>query len=109
MNNTNLLMLVVGTIFGVVIGYVTFSPKPEFLIEAEGFRGISFKDDKVSLEIVKRVDADTVDVFKTIQMPIQGFIKGHGASKDLINTLVDKGVLAPTSDAADTSESTTDE
>ena len=108
MNKTSLLMLVVGTILGIVIGYVTFSADPappEFNIEAEGFRDITFADGKFNIEIVKRVDTDTVDIVKNIRVPAAGFMKGHSASQELIKTLKEKGVLVPTN----ASETTTQE
>ena len=102
MNKTSLLMLVVGTILGIVIGYVTFSAKPappEFNIEAEGFRNIGYEDGKFNIEIVKRVDDDTVDVFKKLQLPVEGFTKGLSAMDLLVDDLVERGVLEKSSDA----------
>ena len=102
MNKTSLLMLIVGTILGVVIGYVTFSAKPippEFNIEAEGFRNIGYADGKFNIDLVKRVDADTVDIVKNIQIPAEGFLKGYSALGQLVDKLVDEGVLASNNDS----------
>ena len=112
MNKTSLLMLVVGTVLGIVIGYVTFSTKPappEFNIEAEGFRDVGYADGKFNINIVKRVDDDTVDIVKNIQFPADGFLKGYSALKQLVNKLVDEGVLAPTADSDNASNATTEE
>ena len=112
MNKTSLLMLIVGTILGVVIGYVTFSTKsapPEYNIEAEGFRNVSYADGKFNIDIVKRIDADNVDVVKNIQFPAAGFLKGYSALKQLVNKLVDDGVLAPTSETDDANDTPSQE
>ena len=109
MNKTSLLMLVVGTILGIVIGYVTFSAKPappDFNLEADGFL-VKYENGKVNYEIFKRIDGDNVEVFKKIQLPVEGFVKVDADSKDVIDDLISKGVLTPTSD--ETSDSTTDE
>ena len=106
MNKTSLLMLVVGTILGIVIGYVTFSAKPEVIIEAHGFRDIGYDKGKVNIELVKRVDEDTIDAFKVIQVPLEGFLRGHGASAELIKTLVEQDLVkAPTANAPDANDS----
>ena len=109
MNKTSLLMLVVGTILGIVIGYVTFSSKPappEFNIEADGFL-IKYTNGKVNYEIYNRIDGDNVEVFKKIQVPVESFVKVDEDSKKVIDDLISQGVLTPTSDAD--SDSTTDE
>ena len=96
MNKTSLLMLIVGTILGIVIGYVTFSTKPaapENIIQAEGFRNIELNGKKVDIEITKRIDADNLEIIKNIQMPIEGFAKGYSAMEQLVNRLVEDGVL----------------
>ena len=110
MNKTSLLMLVVGTILGIVIGYVTFSAKPaaseetaeqEYLIEAEGFRNINYENEKFDIEIVKRVDEDNLEVVKTIRLPVKGFTDGRSAMDQLIQRLVEEGILKE-SDNSDT-------
>lgn len=105
MNKTSLLMLVVGTILGIVIGYVTFSAKPmppeEANIQAEGFRNINYTDGNFNIDIVERVDADNVEVKKNIQVPAAGFLKSYQVIGALIDRLVDDGVLAPPTASAD--------
>ena len=101
MNKTSLLMLIVGTILGIVIGYVTFSTKPtppEFNIQAEGFGKINFnnKEQNFNIEIVQRVDADNLKVVKNIQMPVNGFAKSHKGMGYMIDDLIARGVLLPT-------------
>ena len=88
-------MLIVGTILGIAIGYVTFSKPaaPENIIQAEGFRNIEYKNKKVDIEITKRIDADNVEIIKNIQMPVEGFAKGYSAMEQLVNRLVEDGVL----------------
>ena len=111
MNKTSLLMLIVGTILGIAIGYVTFStgetttkpeaaeasPKPEYFIEAEGFRNVSFNPSKkqFNIDITRRIDANNVEIVKNIQLPISGFVSGKNAMKDLLDDLVSKGILKP--------------
>ena len=111
MNKTSLLMLVVGTILGIVIGYVTFPSKPapsEFNIEADGFL-VKYADGKVNYEIFKRIDGENVEVFKKIILPVEGFVKVDEYSKEVIDDLVSQGILKPTSDNAETDNSSTDE
>ena len=57
------LMLIVGTILGIAIGYVTFSTKPEYIIQAEGFGKLNFsrKEKKFDIEILERIDADNLN------------------------------------------------
>ena len=120
MNKTSLLMLLVGTILGIAIGYITFStgetttnleagetttkpeaaeasPKPEYFIEAEGFRNVSFNPSKkqFNIDITRRIDANNVEIVKNIQLPISGFVSGKNAMKDLLDDLVSKGILKP--------------
>jgi len=101
MNKTSLLMLIVGTILGIVIGYVTFSAKPEYNIEAEGFRNINFKikEKKFNIDITQRIDADNVEIVKNIQLPVDGFVKGYHAMGKLFDELVAQGVLAQSPEA----------
>ena len=94
------LMLIVGTILGIAIGYVTFSTgetTPEYFIEAEGFRNVSFNPSKkqFNIDITRRIDANNVEIVKNIQLPISGFVSGKNAMKDLLDDLVSKGILKP--------------
>ena len=111
MNKTSLLMLVVGTILGVVIGYVVFAAKsaPEVTIEAEGFRNLTYSaaDEKFDIEIVKRVDGK-LDVNQKLRLPIDGFTTGISAMEQLLNDLVERGVLGPSSDASSNDSSSDD-
>ncbi len=114
MNKTSLLMLIVGTILGIVIGYVTFSAKPkppEFNIQAEGFRKITFdpKLSKFNIEVLKRVDADNLEVSKNIQVPAEGFLKGYSAMDQLVKKMVADGKLAPGVDAGNSSNALIEE
>ena len=103
MNKTSLLMLIVGTILGIGIGYVTFSTKPEYFIQAEGFGKLKFnrKEKKFDIEILQRVDADNLKSVKKIVLPINGFQTGYSAMEQLFDRLVDDGVLgqAPEADS----------
>ena len=103
MNKTSLLMLIVGTILGIGIGYVTFSTKPEYFIQAEGFGKLNFnrKEKKFDIEILQRVDADNLKSVKKIVLPINGFQTGYSAMEQLFDRLVDDGVLgqAPEADS----------
>ena len=103
MNKTSLLMLIVGTILGIGIGYVTFSTKPEYFIQAEGFGKLNFnrKEKKFDIEILQRVDADNLKIVKKIVLPINGFQTGYSAMEQLFEKLVDDGVLgqAPEADS----------
>ena len=111
MNKTSLLMLIVGTILGVVIGYVVFAAKsaPEVTIEAEGFRNLTYSaaDEKFDIEIVKRVDGK-LDVNQKLRLPIDGFTTGISAMEQLLNDLVERGVLGPSSDASSNDSSSDD-
>ena len=102
MNITSLLMLVVGAVLGIGIGYVTFSSKPaepEHIIQAERFHKIDMVGNMVDITVVKRIDADNLEIIKNIQMPIEGFAKSYTAMESLAKTLIQKGILAPTSEA----------
>ena len=108
MNKTSLLMLIVGTILGIVIGYVTFSAKPtapENVIQAERFHKISMTGNLVDITVIKRIDADNLEVIKNIQMPVDGFAKSYTAMDSLAKTLVKQGILAPPADADSPQES----
>ena len=94
MNKTSVLMLFIGAILGIVIGYVMFSEKPEFNIQAEGFRKINYENKEFNFEVVKRIDADNVEVVKKIHVPASGFLKGYSAIQQLVDKLVEQGVLA---------------
>jgi len=105
MNKTSLLMLIVGTILGVVIGYVTFSP--EVIIEAEGFREITYSraDKKFDIEIVERVDGN-LDVNRKFRIPLEGYTKSLSVMDFLLKDLVARGVLEQSSDAGASSTPT---
>ena len=110
MNKTSLLMLIVGTILGVVIGYVTFSAKPvlpEVIIEAEGFREITYSraDKKFDIEIVERVDGN-LDVNRKFRIPLEGYTKSLSVMDFLLKDLVARGVLEQSSDAGASSTPT---
>ena len=98
MNKTSLLMLFIGIIVGIVIGYgyVTFL---NVNIEAEGFRDVGYADKKFNISIVKRVDADNVKVIKNVQFPAEGFLKSYTALERLIGKLKADGVIGRPSDA----------
>jgi len=109
MNKTSVLTFFIGAILGVVIGvgYMISVDKPN--IQAEGFRDITYADNHFNLGVVKRIDADNVEVVKNIQVPADGFLKSYSAMQQLVNKLVEEGVLVQGPSAADASSETPQE
>ena len=102
MNETSLLMIIVGAILGIAIGYLTFSTEPaasENIIQAERFHKIDMVGNMVDITVVKRIDADNLEIIKNIQMPLDGFAKSYTAMDSLAKTLVKQGILAPQAQA----------
>ena len=101
MNKTSLLMLIVGTLLGIGIGYVTFSAKPEYIIQAEGFGKLNFsrKEKKFDIEILERIDADNLKSVKKIVLPIKGFQTGYSVMEQLFDKLIEDGVLGQSPEA----------
>lgn len=103
-------MLVLGVVVGGIIGYsssLAFKGKPappEFNIEAEGFRNITFVDNKINVEVVTRIDAENVKVEKNVQMPLGGFLKSFGAMEQLMNKLIENGVVDRNSGSNESTE-----
>ena len=100
MNLQNVTLFLIGIILGIAGTLIAFSvqersglPKNDHLIFADGFRNITFNNDRFRIELVKRIDESTMEVDRTLEVPTQGFFRGFGAMEQLVERLENDGVI----------------
>lgn len=98
--SSSITMILIGMAIGVactLIGLSVWQTQPrkseQPVLLADGFRNITFHDEKFHLELVSRVDDSTIEISKTLEVPTEGFLRGYSAMEQLVDRLVADGVF----------------
>ena len=66
----------------------------EAILFADGFRNINYANGRVTIELVSKVDNDTIEISKTLEVPSEGFFRGYHAMEQLVNKLANDGIIS---------------
>ena len=90
---TGMAIGVAGTLIGMSVWKTQPQVSEERILSADGFRNITFHEDKFKLELVSRVDDSTIEISKTLEVPTDGFLRGYSAMEQLVDKLIEDGVF----------------
>ena len=99
-SSSSVTLVLAGMALGVactLIGMSVWQTRPQVsddrILSAAGFRNITFDEGKFKLELVSRVDDSTIEVFKTLEVPTDGFLRGYSAMEQLVDRLIADGIF----------------
>ena len=97
-----LIGLVIG-VGGTLLGFQVADEKKEredSIMLIDGIRNVRYLNERVSIELVQRVDDNTIEIAKVLEIPSNDFFRGFHAMEQLVKKLDADGIISRNAEGA---------